>query len=435
MALAVTDVVANALSDVTGSGASRVVTLPTSSVEAGDMMVICMVINKASADIGDVLTTPTDWTKAGTQGLPDTASTPRMYVYWIEVPGGGLGSSVTITSSDTAIGHVAVAFAIQSADITALDVWATPNTGTGSTITCPGATATNTGGLILRFAACDDDDQSSQPSMSAHTNINWEEHASPTNGESIYCYVAVQPSTTIGTSTISIGSEQWGGITFVVAEGTPAPTITDVETDEDFDDKDTALTITGTRYEATKGTGKVELASTSDYATATKILQTTTSWADTAIDFTADLSTLTPGVLYLFVTNDSDERSSGFAVTCHRAVAFTLAASANIAASGEATTYQLTAPATKSTTDFDAGRIQDDENPADAINITEDDYTEFEWCIKATADAEGQHEFRLVLSDDTEYGTYTVYPKWTIGTAVVVNPALLLKWDIPILGG
>lgn len=101
-----------------------------------------------------------------------------------------------------------------------------------------------------------------------------------------------------------------------------------------------------------------------------------------------------------------------------------MAASANIAVSGEATTFQLTAPAGKSTTDFVAGRMQDDENPFDAINITTDDYSEFETCIKATANAEGQHEFRQVLSDDTVYNTYTVYPKWTIsgGTTYYETP-------------
>lgn len=419
MALAVTDVVNNAVTDVTSSGATRTVNLPTTSVEEGDMMVICMNINKASADIGDVLTTPAGWTKAGTQGLPDTASTPRMYVYWRAVPGGGLGSTVDITSSDTAIGHVAVAYAIQAADTTALDVFAAASTGTSSTLSCPGATATNTGGLILRHGCSDDNDESSQPAMTAHTSINWEDQSSPSNGHGVFTYVAVQPSTTIAAATISLtASEQWGGITFVVAEGSNV-TITDVETDEDFDDKDTALTITGTGYEATKGTGKVELASESDYAAATKIEQTTTSWADTSIDFTADLSTLTPGLLYLFVTNDSAERSSGFPVTCHRAVAFTLAASANIPASGAATTFQLIAPATKSTTDFIAGRIQDDENPFDAVNIPINDYTEHETCIKATNDAEGQHEFRQVLSDNSVYTTYTILPKWTISAGTL----------------
>jgi hypothetical protein len=78
--------------------------------------------------------------------------------------------------------------------------------------------------------------------------------------------------------------------------------------------------------------------------------------------------------------------------------AFRLKASANIAASGEATTAQLTAPTGKTTGDFQAGRIQDDENPADSIDLAPDTYTELEWCIEATADAEDgeTYEFRVV---------------------------------------
>lgn len=65
----------------------------------------------------------------------------------------------------------------------------------------------------------------------------------------------------------------------------------------------------------------------------------------------------------------------------------TLSASSNITASGEATTALLTAPAGKSTSDFVAGRMQDDENPADTIDITTDDYTELEWSLIANAAA------------------------------------------------
>ena len=195
------------------------------------------------------------------------------------------------------------------------------------------------------------------------------------------------------------------------------PTITDVETTEEFDDKDTGVTITGSTFEAVKGTGKVELADSATYASANKIEQTTTSWGDTAIDFTADLGSQSPGTKYLFVTNDSTERSDGFAVTVHRAQAFAMSASANIAASGANTTAQLTAPSGKTTGDFDAGRIQDDENPADSVNITADDYTEMEWSIEAKTDArEVAYRFR-VTDNGTALDTYTVNPQLTISAS------------------
>ncbi len=99
--------------------------------------------------------------------------------------------------------------------------------------------------------------------------------------------------------------------------------------------------------------------------------------------------------------------------------AILLSASANIAASGENTTVQLTAPSGKSTSDFVAGRIQDDENPADTVDITTDDYTEMEWSLKANGSvvSNGQiYQFR-VTKNGTVLDTYTVTPQWTIGTA------------------
>ncbi len=76
--------------------------------------------------------------------------------------------------------------------------------------------------------------------------------------------------------------------------------------------------------------------------------------------------------------------------------AIVVSPSSQITASGENTTARLTAPSGKSTSDFDAGRIQDDENPADSVTVSVDDYTEMEWCLMAnTAAADGGiYQFR-----------------------------------------
>jgi len=98
--------------------------------------------------------------------------------------------------------------------------------------------------------------------------------------------------------------------------------------------------------------------------------------------------------------------------------AFIMSASSNIAASGANTTAQLTAPSGKTTSDFVAGRIQDDENPADAVNITTDDYTELEWSIQASSFGvtNGQaYTFRVTVAG-TPINTYTVTPQWTIAS-------------------
>jgi hypothetical protein len=88
-----------------------------------------------------------------------------------------------------------------------------------------------------------------------------------------------------------------------------------------------------------------------------------------------------------------------------------LSASPHIIASGENTTAQLTAPATKTTADFTAGRIQDDENPADSIDIPTDDYTELEWCIQFTQG--GEYEFRITIGG-TLLDSYPQIPASTV---------------------
>ncbi len=76
----------------------------------------------------------------------------------------------------------------------------------------------------------------------------------------------------------------------------------------------TSITIGGFGFEATQGTGKVEL--WDDVTGTTKVAQTVTSWSDTSIDIT-----LTQGALgndnefYLVVTNDTGDVSSPRAIT------------------------------------------------------------------------------------------------------------------------
>lgn len=96
----------------------------------------------------------------------------------------------------------------------------------------------------------------------------------------------------------------------------------------------------------------------------------------------------------------------------------TLTSSTNITAGGENTSALLTAPTGKSTSDFTAGRMQDDENPADSVNLSSTQYTELEWSIIATSetiDAE-VYVFRITVNG-LPIGTYSVTPEWTIGTS------------------
>jgi len=103
-----------------------------------------------------------------------------------------------------------------------------------------------------------------------------------------------------------------------------------------------------------------------------------------------------------------------------------LALSDYIAASGENTTGQLTAPSGKSVTaDFGGGRIQDDENPADAVDPDTDEYLEYEWCLEGTSFAKATtYEFRLEI--DGVAVTYTATPTLTVTTAVIESGAAVL---------
>jgi hypothetical protein len=100
-----------------------------------------------------------------------------------------------------------------------------------------------------------------------------------------------------------------------------------------------------------------------------------------------------------------------------------IATSANVTAGGEATTAQLTAPSGKTTSDFDAGRMWDNENGTDTVSISDDDYTEVEWSLQAQSPAaDGDiYQFR-VYNGATPLDTYTVTPQWTVGGFESASP-------------
>jgi len=94
-----------------------------------------------------------------------------------------------------------------------------------------------------------------------------------------------------------------------------------------------------------------------------------------------------------------------------------VAASANVTAGGEATTAQLTAPSGKSTSDFVTGRMWDDENGTDSIDITTDDYTELEWCLQAQSPSvDGDYFDFRVYAGASALDSYTLTPRWTLGS-------------------
>jgi hypothetical protein len=130
-----------------------------------------------------------------------------------------------------------------------------------------------------------------------------------------------------------------------------------------------------------------------------------------------------------------------------------LAASSNISAGGQPTTFQLTVPVGKTSSNFTTGRIWDDENGSDSIDILSAGYTEVEWSIKALASqgASNTQQYNLRVTDaGTQLNSYNTSAIWTIGalaTNATINIGLLsgtyslpiisrnMSYSVPLLSG
>lgn len=110
-------------------------------------------------------------------------------------------------------------------------------------------------------------------------------------------------------------SVAWAALTIGIRVNTTTPAVVTSVTPDEFDDADTGVVVGGTGFLSPQSTGKVELGDNSDYALATKVEQTVTSWATTSITVTIDKDSLNYGSVYLFVTNSDGNVSNGWPVT------------------------------------------------------------------------------------------------------------------------
>jgi hypothetical protein len=219
MALAVSDIVANTTTSDVASGATRTFNLPTSGVSAGMQMWLCICISNSGDLVSNPLSTPTDWDLEGSQRV-EAASDVWSVIYRRTVPGGGLGSTINITSSDTAVAHSSVAFAVQNAVLApnAKSAW---NTGSGTTVSHFAATTDVDGCLVLRLSVMDGEGNNDQPVMTSHTAVNWATHSTPGGGE-VFVYAAAQASAgSTGNADFTADvADQFGTITIALEEST-----------------------------------------------------------------------------------------------------------------------------------------------------------------------------------------------------------------------
>lgn len=115
------------------------------------------------------------------------------------------------------------------------------------------------------------------------------------------------------------------------------PTITSVTPDDPLRMDQSSVTVAGTLFEATQGSGRVEISdnATTGSGTIVDVSAAVTSWSDTSISLNLDslpqatldaLHSLRPGDgnRYVHVINDSAQESGGFAVHLMRPIALTL---------------------------------------------------------------------------------------------------------------
>ena len=115
-----------------------------------------------------------------------------------------------------------------------------------------------------------------------------------------------------GSVTIATGNTQYV-TTFIALQ--PPSNLPGVTACPDVTTSSTNVVCTGFNFEAIQGTGKLELGDSATYASATKVTQTIDSWSDTSIQFDVVQGSLTNNsVVYVFVTNDSGDVSTGFAI-------------------------------------------------------------------------------------------------------------------------
>lgn len=237
----------------------------------------------------------------------------------------GLGSSgetnITVTATNATARHDGTVVKVLSGefDPTTPISTATAEADSGganvSSLTRPtfSAGSTDGGGKQLTFVVIDQDPSSSSPA--GYTTI-----ASNDRGRVSTVLSARNAEVTDSESITSIAHTGFNDaaclFAYIVREASFNIGVDDVTPSGQIKDG-TAITVDGFGFEATQGTGKVEIADGPTYATATKVNQTTSlTWSDTQLTFSADIGSFTWGLdYYLFVTNDTGDLSLGFSLS------------------------------------------------------------------------------------------------------------------------
>lgn len=420
-------VIASSTSDTTGGTSNTSITLSApSGLANGDLIVIIFADEQSNINDSPAVSGYTQITHS------NNSQDCQLSLYW-RVRDGTETWPLTVAgvSGDYAVGW---ALRITGAD-TISPIHQTGSwVGVGSTtanLAVTGVTTTLDNCLILSASSRDGSDNTTPPTTSgtgwgASPDAGLEDPSNNTGG-AVGAYITKSLATAGASQTVTYAygvADGAVGIQIAIVEIQPGiSSISPAEFDMDEADVD----INGINFEASQASGTVYISDADTLAGSVNEVEIDggiNTWSDTQInlDLTglsagelSSLQTLGPGTRYIIVVNDSSDEYGSGAITLHRPEAFVMSLGAGTPG---VTTARLTAPATKTTGDFDAGRFEEAANPATAVDITLDDYTEMVWSIEAkTNSRDVSYDFRVTKSGSV-IDTYTVTPQVTISGVV-----------------
>lgn len=344
-------------------------------------------------------------TQAGTKR--DAGGTPENYVEQFYLIGPPTTTARTLSIPNTNLRNCAVVIACATAGAGQLSALDNASGAAGSS-TNPTASNTTTAANTITFAILSNGAQTWAPTARSGTQLyDWD-----AGNWGIGAQYRIDATTGAKPTNWTFATAEDWAISNVSFKEVPPPLVAPTVT---------TGAATGVTYESATGNGNVTAIGT-DNPNWRGIVYSKTSHGDpgnnppTAYEFVAEEGgsfgtgafseplLVEPGTTYFY--RAGAHNSGGYAYGTE--VSFTtpagpvrLTPSANIPAGGTtATTAQLTPPTGKTTSDFQAGKIDDDTHPLAAIDIAAGKYTEYEWSIEIAADAPNGTVYQLRMSSN-----------------------------------
>jgi hypothetical protein len=265
------------------------------------------------ADGGDEIADEPGWTRIQRSTSGSTTA------FWV---GYRIGSSepasysVNTVASASETWH-AIVLGIDRFDASApIDV-SSVNTGTSAAPTPTGVTTTVDDCLVL-WCMAHDSSSASQTAAPTHPSGYGPITVVRTSIANGVLHVHYTTKAAAGSVSGDAGnltsSDEWIAALIAIAGDPDVPEITGVTADEErwIADGETGVVLAGSGFEASKGSGKLEL--WDDSVGTDKVEQTTSAWSDTSITFTADRDTIAQGRIYAVVTTNGGLVSEPFRV-------------------------------------------------------------------------------------------------------------------------